>query len=487
MSMFKTSTPRQTRNGTSLSTSISSALRSLADRDKPSPPLAQSTARTAQARHEHAEQPGHHFGQYAIFSQREQEQPPPPALQRSAITSAPFDQAQIGTRIQAARGGGQPLNSDTRSALETGLGADLSSVRVHTSSQADNMARSVQARAFTTGNDIFFRSGAYQPSTREGIRLLAHEATHTIQQAAEPVGGIVIQRALDAQKSLTAASTGAVPDLSSATVMKLTNACQSTATPAERDGVIKDIYDELQAQHIIDNVDRNDLKYGGANSATYGITRSGSNKTPSGDYKAEVDIYSAAFDAGPAVVYSTIRHELIHAEQYRQASATPKPSTDTFFYEERGASGQVLKGQGAEFAVKAALSEIETYAWEIAHAGETGVEKEHLVGTKLPGKTETFKEQRIKELTVLYGNLIKFSDELSYDKQQKWSAYILRAKSLAESALGLTTAAKRSIIWKTSSAKPKTSKVTPGSTKPKPVSMKTTRKKTAPPVVKITP
>lgn len=403
MNMFKQAMPRQTRNGASLSTSTSSVLRSLAGGPKTSPPIAQSATRDAQARYEHVEQSGHRFGQYAIFSQREQSQPGLPAIQRSTISSAPFDQTHRRMRIQATR------------------------------------------------------------------------------------GGIVIQRALDAQKALTAASTGAVPDLPSTIVTALTNACLPTATPTERDNVLKDIYDELRSQGIIDNVDRNDLKYGGANAATYGITRSGSNKTPAGDYMAEVDIYSAAFDAGPAVVYSTIRHELIHAEQYRQASATPKPSTDTFFYEERGASGQVLKGQGAEAALKAVLSEIDTYAWEITHAGETGVEKEHLVGTKLPGKTQTFKEQRIGELTVLYDNLIQYSDELSYDKQQKWHAYILRAKSLAESALGLTTTTKRSITWKTSSAKPKTSKITPGSTKPKPVSMKTTRKKTTPPVAKVTP
>jgi hypothetical protein len=71
--------------------------------------------------------------------------------------------------------------------LEAGLGADLSSVRVHTGGEADHLARSVDAVAFTTGSAIFFRSGAYNPGTSVGLHLLAHEATHTMQQAAGPV------------------------------------------------------------------------------------------------------------------------------------------------------------------------------------------------------------------------------------------------------------------------------------------------------------
>src|SRR5439155_151310 len=73
--------------------------------------------------------------------------------------------------------------------MEGAMGADLSGVRVHTDGEADHLARSVDSVAFTTGNDIFFRSGAYNPGTAEGQHLLAHEATHTIQQAQGPVAG----------------------------------------------------------------------------------------------------------------------------------------------------------------------------------------------------------------------------------------------------------------------------------------------------------
>jgi hypothetical protein len=62
------------------------------------------------------------------------------------------------------------------------MGADFSGVTVHTDTQSDQLNRSVQAKAFTTGQDIFFRQGAYQPSSRSGQELIAHELTHVVQQ-----------------------------------------------------------------------------------------------------------------------------------------------------------------------------------------------------------------------------------------------------------------------------------------------------------------
>src|SRR5438874_41382 len=72
---------------------------------------------------------------------------------------------------------------------QAGLEADLSNVRVQTDGEADHLARSVDAVAFTTGSDIFFQSGTYNPGTSEGLHLLAHEATHAVQQAQGPVAG----------------------------------------------------------------------------------------------------------------------------------------------------------------------------------------------------------------------------------------------------------------------------------------------------------
>ena len=96
---------------------------------------------------------------------------------------------QLGPRIQAARSGGQPLGALAQSSLEQGLGADLSSVRVHTDAEADHLAHSINAVAFTSGADIFFRSEMYNPDSSQGLHLLAHEATHVVQQAKGQVTG----------------------------------------------------------------------------------------------------------------------------------------------------------------------------------------------------------------------------------------------------------------------------------------------------------
>jgi hypothetical protein len=86
-------------------------------------------------------------------------------------------------------GGGSPLAPNVRGQLEQRLDTELSGIRVHTDSSAAQAADSVSATAFTSGQDIYFSAGAYQPGTADGQKLLAHEAVHTIQQAAGPVDG----------------------------------------------------------------------------------------------------------------------------------------------------------------------------------------------------------------------------------------------------------------------------------------------------------
>jgi len=85
-------------------------------------------------------------------------------------------------RINAIRGGGQPLPESTRAFFEPRFGHDFSQVRVHTDAQAAEAARAVNARAFTAGRDVVFGAGKYAPGTSEGRRLMAHELTHVVQQ-----------------------------------------------------------------------------------------------------------------------------------------------------------------------------------------------------------------------------------------------------------------------------------------------------------------
>lgn len=66
--------------------------------------------------------------------------------------------------------------------MESAFGNDFSQVNIHTDTQSHQLNESIQARAFTTGNDIFFREGAFNPTSQDGQELIAHELTHVVQQ-----------------------------------------------------------------------------------------------------------------------------------------------------------------------------------------------------------------------------------------------------------------------------------------------------------------
>jgi len=91
-------------------------------------------------------------------------------------------------QINSQRGKGHSLPENTRSFMESGIGANFENVKVHTDSTAVQLNRELGAKAFTVGHDIFFNSGQFSPETGEGKKLLAHELTHTVQQgASKPV------------------------------------------------------------------------------------------------------------------------------------------------------------------------------------------------------------------------------------------------------------------------------------------------------------
>jgi hypothetical protein len=83
---------------------------------------------------------------------------------------------------EVLRAAGQPLDGGTRALMEPRFRRDLSGVRVHTGARADESARAIGARAYAVGQDAVFAKGQYNPGSREGLRLLAHELSHTVQQ-----------------------------------------------------------------------------------------------------------------------------------------------------------------------------------------------------------------------------------------------------------------------------------------------------------------
>jgi Domain of unknown function (DUF4157) len=77
---------------------------------------------------------------------------------------------------------GQPLPENNRKFFEPRFGNDFSDVRIHTDSVAAKSAQSINALAYTTGNNIVFNQGQYSPESESGKRLMAHELTHVVQQ-----------------------------------------------------------------------------------------------------------------------------------------------------------------------------------------------------------------------------------------------------------------------------------------------------------------
>jgi hypothetical protein len=101
--------------------------------------------------------------------------------QRSGDGAFDLDE-NTANRINQSRGGGQALDSNLQRQMGGAMGYDLSGVRVHTSPEADGLNQQLQAKAFTTGQDIFFKQGEYNPGSSSGKELIAHELTHVVQQ-----------------------------------------------------------------------------------------------------------------------------------------------------------------------------------------------------------------------------------------------------------------------------------------------------------------
>ncbi|MCP4256660.1 MAG: DUF4157 domain-containing protein [Planctomycetes bacterium] len=119
-----------------------------------------------------------------------QEEPPEEEEElqaKSKHDESPTVTPSLESHIHAMKGGGQPLNPATRSFFEPRFGADFSGVRVHTDSKANNLARSINAKAFTVGKDLVFGSSQYSPETSGGRKLLIHELTHILQTSGESI------------------------------------------------------------------------------------------------------------------------------------------------------------------------------------------------------------------------------------------------------------------------------------------------------------
>jgi len=130
-------------------------------------------------------------------------------LQISRVASINRDVAlKAGDTPPVTGQSGMPLPSGVRAYFEPRFGHNFGAVRVHTGSEAANMAQAVQARAFTFGHDIVFSAGEYAPATAQGKRLLAHELTHVVQQKSGAHRGRIMREQAAQQAPVRQATLG---------------------------------------------------------------------------------------------------------------------------------------------------------------------------------------------------------------------------------------------------------------------------------------
>jgi hypothetical protein len=162
--------------------------------------------------------------------------------QRSGDGSFALDEETAG-RINRARGGGQPLDAGLQRQMGPALGHDLSGVRVHTSPESDELNQQLNAKAFTTGQDVFIRQGDYNPDSSGGRELIAHELSHVVQQSSGRVGG--------GGGGMTVRPAGdAFEQEADAQARQATGTVQTPSAGADAGGVQRQEEEEIQAKGL---------------------------------------------------------------------------------------------------------------------------------------------------------------------------------------------------------------------------------------------
>ncbi len=123
---------------------------------------------------------------------REEEEKDSP-VQAKLDGAAMGDTTALSARLHARKDKGDYLPADIGKTFEQHLGVSLGGVRLHRDAEAGELAKSINALAFTTGSDIYFAPGRYAPDTSAGAHLLSHEMVHVAQQGAS-AGNAPIRR-----------------------------------------------------------------------------------------------------------------------------------------------------------------------------------------------------------------------------------------------------------------------------------------------------
>lgn len=280
---------------------------------------------------------------------------------------------------------GQALDRSTRAFMESRFGHDFSRVRVHTDSRASDSAAGVNALAYTLGHNIVFGAGRFQPSTRSGRYLLAHELTHVVQQdryGVEPVqrrppGGTeeMHHELAEQQRQMAGLAPGSgpsdsaivhgnvlstVPDLPFFMVERLRPACVPTATARERQAAIAELTDWAMRMTSL-GIDWSRIEWVRFDSSA---GARGSQTNANDPRRIKISIGPDAFSS-VSNLYSTFRHEMVHGVEHQTRSPRQIQA----------------RGWGVQ--------EVYAYLWELEHQQETGLARRANWGLSPTGAANT--------------------------------------------------------------------------------------------------
>lgn len=109
--------------------------------------------------------------------------------QAAVAAMGPPDEPGDALSAMAGATGGRQLPPTLLAQLESGLGADLSGMRIHTGPEAADHTAAVDGGAVTVGRNAFFAPGRFDPSSASSRELIFEEAAHYAQtggRAANP-------------------------------------------------------------------------------------------------------------------------------------------------------------------------------------------------------------------------------------------------------------------------------------------------------------
>lgn len=108
-------------------------------------------------------------------------------LQKKEATVTTGSSKSVSSYVNTLGGKGHAMSPAANQFFGSRMGYDFSNVKLHTDKEAAESARSVNAKAYTIGNNIVFNDGQYDTSSNEGKKLLAHELAHVVQNNSDQV------------------------------------------------------------------------------------------------------------------------------------------------------------------------------------------------------------------------------------------------------------------------------------------------------------